>query len=1651
MIPGMRTTIATPLLALLALCGALVAGQPPALAQPAPPSVTIAPAISGNLAVRAGQRIDLAGTAPAGAAIDDIRLVGRNADGSLSQQAIAASVRNRPPTATSDGVVNSGGTIDGLLTLGPPFPGTCNPRTETCSAGPREVYVELVVGGQSATSNATPYDHIRPLLERYDHVVVDGQRFVAAVFDEPVRLPDGIPDSTVDWTISDPDALVATVSTPETPDCEDPPYPSATVGCTRRLHYQPDLGEDAEPTVRYANGANREAYVDLAGNTLGNTDQNAGPAIDNIKPALPTIEEVDGRAVGSAPILGRANPVVLEVGNLTAGHTLRITGGATAVELEVDDASPPATTSTMTVEVPLPTAAPANQRTYELRALAIDANGNTSDDTGKSPPRGGGPATAQYTLDTIAPRAVSAAHGEANDQVVVQLTEAIVPAGDQGEWRVDGVDVTASGDGVTRTLTAAGPVPDGAAVTWQPVGGTYTDAAGNELVRFEADPLRVLPAPPLSAPVVTNPGAPVLTNQRDVAIGGTAAPPANVVDVFRGDALLATVSVTDGSWSYTAQGLPDGEHQFEVRSRAPSGGISGRVAVPRITVDGTPPEIDATEPAPVPNTLPLQDDRERVGTGGQVTVAWIAEDARFQRVVVAAAYGGAAPIVVGTSSDPDGSLDVTLPEVTAETVAVFTVTASDAAGNSAADDAHPVVIDPTIIGVRAALTRNAPLDAVVGLTYARDLAGNALAADFRASDGLSEEPRDRIPLGASRDARTVTLTFAQAFPGPEGDRNARPWVAHVSNLGGLRGTDGARVDRREVRAADLIPPVATTVAVPPSGPTNVPGDRLTLTGATDESFEPNTVVVTLEANGQRVVGAPVRALPDGTFSVPVDLAPNAVNTLLVDVTDPSGNPAPETVQVVVIEDSRAPTATRLLATLEGADRVTLRWAFDEAVIRALFEYRSGSGPWQQLADTSPNAAEGQLSWPVPDGVNPAAGLTFRLTGTDLAGNVGDPPTVVGLTNLPRITDAVADGLSAVVVTTSEPVTTDAAAPAGFAVQGGPGVRATAVDGSRVVLTLNAPLPGGSSTLTYTGEGGWSSADGRPLQEGSVPIRVPDGFLFPVTGLAAGPTASGGVNLSWVDERNDAADVDRYELARDGTVVGSAGPDARLHVDPDVPSGSRTYTVTVVGTDGSRSEPVTVTLSVGPGPEGGTGGGTGAPPGSTVLQDCPFPAAPNITSAGGTMLSCDGLVAVLVPPGAASDDLYGKVVRRSTGPVPGFGVITDLYQLVVIRGDGGAALDAFGGYVEVSFRHGRGVWDASTRERLAAHRARADGALDELAPRVTPDTVAVHVLTAGSFGVAQADGATVRAFGPDPAVTPDRFATAAALAQTQLAQAGAAVIARADDYPDALASAPLAAMLGGPVLLARTGDVPMTTLLELQRLGVQDVVLVGGEAALGPAVAGQLEAAGYDVSRVAGPTRFETAAEVAGRVGSLDGTAYLATGAGFADALAASAPAAALARPVLLAQRDDATQVTLGALAGLGVTDVHVVGGNAAIGEPVAQALAAAGYNVSRSAGPTRVETAIALAEGLVAAGALQEVRPALASADGDGVTSPDALAAGPIAGRAGAPLLLAPRDTLPESLAGHLAAASALRGILLAGGPAAVTESTRAAVDTAAG
>lgn len=129
-----------------------------------------------------------------------------------------------------------------------------------------------------------------------------------------------------------------------------------------------------------------------------------------------------------------------------------------------------------------------------------------------------------------------------------------------------------------------------------------------------------------------------------------------------------------------------------------------------------------------------------------------------------------------------------------------------------------------------------------------------------------------------------------------------------------------------------------------------------------------------------------------------------------------------------------------------------------------------------------------------------------------------------------------------------------------------------------------------------------------------------------------------------------------------------------------------------------------------------------------------------------------------------------------------------------------------------------------------------------------------------------------------------------------------IVARSDEYPDALAAGPLADVYDAPILLTGAGGIDSRVLAAIDEFGFRNAILVGGTAVFPSSAMQALEGVvGVgDVQQVGGINRYETATDIARHVGwRVSGkgvnpytvNVYLATGENFPDALAAGAAAA----------------------------------------------------------------------------------------------------------------------------------------------------------------
>jgi putative cell wall-binding protein len=255
---------------------------------------------------------------------------------------------------------------------------------------------------------------------------------------------------------------------------------------------------------------------------------------------------------------------------------------------------------------------------------------------------------------------------------------------------------------------------------------------------------------------------------------------------------------------------------------------------------------------------------------------------------------------------------------------------------------------------------------------------------------------------------------------------------------------------------------------------------------------------------------------------------------------------------------------------------------------------------------------------------------------------------------------------------------------------------------------------------------------------------------------------------------------------------------------------------------------------------------------------------------------------------------------------------------------------------------------------------------------------------------------------------DRYETAAKVSASHFAvSVPVAIIASGEAFPDALAAGPAGAAAGGPVLLTKATSLPSSTAAELTRLKPQKIVVVGGTAAVSDSVFQALDAYTTGATaRISGADRFDTAANLADTAfpnGS--GVVHIASGRDFPDALAGSAAAGTSTGAMLLVEPNEIPSTTAHELSNLHPTQIIVLGGTSAVSDKVMQDLTAYAPGVQRRFGADRYGTAIAISKTHDPGVA----RAFLATGD----NFPDALAAGPVGGLIGAPVLLVRHDCIP--------------------------------------
>lgn len=254
---------------------------------------------------------------------------------------------------------------------------------------------------------------------------------------------------------------------------------------------------------------------------------------------------------------------------------------------------------------------------------------------------------------------------------------------------------------------------------------------------------------------------------------------------------------------------------------------------------------------------------------------------------------------------------------------------------------------------------------------------------------------------------------------------------------------------------------------------------------------------------------------------------------------------------------------------------------------------------------------------------------------------------------------------------------------------------------------------------------------------------------------------------------------------------------------------------------------------------------------------------------------------------------------------------------------------------------------------------------------------------------------------------DRYETAVEISKKGWETSKFAVLARGDDFPDALCAGPLAKKYNAPILLTDTNKLNAIVLSELKRLGVANALIVGGIGAVSENVESALISQGINVERISGSDRYETSVKIAEKVGTSSRVA-LATGDNFPDALSISAIAAGVGMPILLTEKSYLPERVRQYISSRDISKTYVIGGRGVISDGVMEFVPGG----ERIFGTNRFETNAAVMDKF--ASDLKFNNVFLAVADGpNGDEFADALSGSVLAAKSNSPVVLVYKSLSP--------------------------------------
>ncbi|OXZ36133.1 N-acetylmuramoyl-L-alanine amidase [Finegoldia magna] len=255
---------------------------------------------------------------------------------------------------------------------------------------------------------------------------------------------------------------------------------------------------------------------------------------------------------------------------------------------------------------------------------------------------------------------------------------------------------------------------------------------------------------------------------------------------------------------------------------------------------------------------------------------------------------------------------------------------------------------------------------------------------------------------------------------------------------------------------------------------------------------------------------------------------------------------------------------------------------------------------------------------------------------------------------------------------------------------------------------------------------------------------------------------------------------------------------------------------------------------------------------------------------------------------------------------------------------------------------------------------------------------------------------------------DRIDTSIQIAKSYIKTSEFAILANQNSFPDSLSATVLSKKYNAPILLTDATTADKGLIQEIKRLQTKYFVKIGGEKSISNEVATQLLPEGSKVKSYKGADRYATNAEIIKEFKDAD-TCIIASGENFADSLSIGAYATKNGYPIVLVQKNKINDVTKQALKDSKIKKCYIVGGENSVSKSLEKELPQV---IERIAGNDRYETSLKIAD--------KFYKDAQGAYLASGEVFADSLAINPIAARFDVPLILTPKDKLPQKTQQYL-------------------------------